>query len=99
MEYLGVDYWILFYCLACIVFEFLIIRSWLTRQNSPVDRIKMHFTRTEYTLADCAASRNDAAGPKHEAIPISTWPGRRLSRVIISDRPLDAWSACTDTSR
>ena len=52
-----------------------------------------------YILADCAALRDNAAGPKHEAIPISTWPGRRLPRVTISDRLFDAWSACTDTSR
>ena len=52
-----------------------------------------------YILADCAAPRNNIAGSKHEAIPISTWPGRRLPRVIISDQLLDAWSACTDTSR
>ena len=52
-----------------------------------------------YILADCAAPRNNIAGSKHEAIPISTWPGRRLPRVIISDQILDAWSACTDTSR
>ena len=52
-----------------------------------------------YILADCAAPRNNIAGSKHEAIPISTWPGRRLPRVTISDRLFDAWSACTDTSR
>lgn len=57
------------YCLACAVFEFLIIRSWLTRQNSPVDRIKMHFTRIFSLIALPLGITSPAL---NKAIPIST---------------------------